>query len=156
MLVTAKIKLRLPFLGDMRPDHKGVRRFHKQFGEIKNNAQMWQDQFGIAASELRYQIDKKAIEPPDHFRAPTLHLYNRIYNKVRSEMFESFSAGTVLTVDIRIREDLAKAPTVDQLGTILRFTGDRLGLSPFGSKFGFGRFILNSLEPADNSKYERE
>lgn len=155
MLITTRLRLTSPFLGSLKLDNKGVRRFETQRGEVVVRIPFWQFQFQIAANELHYDVDAKTIEPPLHFRPATIHLYERIYSRVNVEWFESFKSGTVLTLDFLVKHQEKRAPDPVKLLAIMRFTGDRLGLSQWGSKFGFGRFEVLSLTPADNSVYEQ-
>ena len=155
MLVTVKLKLRSPFLGELRPDNRGVRRIRMERGLVKVNLAFWQEQFREAAGHLQYDVDVTALVPPEGFPAASLQLYKRVWSKVNMEWFESFRSGTVLTMDFLVKNDKQKAPNPAQMSAILKFTGDRLGLSQFGNKFGYGRFDLISLAPATNEKYER-
>jgi len=110
------------------------------------NADYWREQLRIAAMQLHYPINADTLFPPPGMRPASVHLFRRIYSKRRVELFESFRAGTVLTFDFMVREDLPKCPDVAQFKNMFQFVGEYLGLSQFGSKFGFGRFELLSVQ----------
>ncbi len=154
MLVTVKLKLITPFLGSKKPDHQNLRRLEMHQGQVLVRVPFWQEQFQRAATELQYDVDVATIQPPERFRPATIRHYRRTYSRVNVEWFESFQAGTVLTLDFVIQHLAKRAPNPQQLAAILRFTGQRLGLSPWGSKFGLGRFELMELKPTSSESYE--
>lgn len=99
---------------------------------------------GIQAVEL-------FVQPCPSFRSPSIFLYERRFRdsegKQRVDMFEAFRKGTVITMDLWLRDDLPCCPTVAQIQEVLEFVGLYQGLSPFGSKFGFGQFSVENLGP---------
>lgn len=148
-MLIVQLRLTSHLLGELRPDHNGIRRFKKdKQGRMFVNQRTWQDQFQLAARNLQMDVDvRRTVIPPDSIICASVHLYRRIYSQVNIELFESFRKGTVLTFDLMVRDDLPRSPREEQMKSILGFTGDRLGLSQFGSKFGFGRFTLLNLNP---------
>ena len=136
------MRLVKPWLGSNPPDHSGIRRFKTSNGLVFVHSEYWKEQFRIAAMQLHYPIDVNTLYPPPGMEAASIHLFRRIYSKRHVELFESFRAGTVLTFDFMVREDKPRCPDVAQFKNMLQFIGEYLGLSQFGSKFGFGRFQL--------------
>ena len=146
MLLTVKIRLTRPYLGELKPDNRGVRRFKRFNNGVHVNTAFWQSQLQLAARNIHADVDAKTIQPPREIFPASIHLYRRIFSQVRMELFESFRKGTVLTMDFIVREDLPKCPNPDQFKTMLSFVGEYLGLSQFGSAFGFGLFIVENVE----------
>jgi hypothetical protein len=146
MLLDIRVKIVKPWLGSLSPDHGGIRRFRMDGELMAVHAEYWREQLRVAAMQLHYPINVSTLHPPAGIRPPSIHLFRRIFSKRRVELFESFRAGTVLTFDFMVREDQAKCPDVLQFKNMFRFVGEYLGLSQFGSKFGFGRFELLDVQ----------
>lgn len=103
-------------------------------------------------------IETKCFLPPLPIYIPTTTLYSRNYTRFGrrdSCMHEAIRKGAELTVDMVVvstpppRSALDKVtdpPSQDQIKQILKFIGTFLGISPYGSEKGFGRFTLMSLE----------
>ena len=144
MICIVQVRLTSHWLGESKPDHRGMRRFKTGRNNlVEVNQKFWQDQFARAARNLQLDLDiRRTLMPPPGILPASIHLYRRVYSQVCVEFFESFRKGTILNFELMIREDLPKHPQGGQLKAILGFTGQHLGLSQFGSKFGFGRFDL--------------
>jgi hypothetical protein len=151
-MLIVQLRLTSHLLGELRPDHNGIRRFKKdKQGRMFVNQRTWQDQFQLAARNLQMDVDiRRTVIPPESLLCASVHLYRRVYSQVNIELFESFRKGTILTFDMMVRDDLPRSPKDEDMRSILRFTGERLGLSQFGSKFGFGRFALLSVTPVSS------
>jgi hypothetical protein len=147
-----QLRLTSHLLGELRPDHNGIRRFKKdKQGRMFVNQRTWQDQLQLAARNLQMDVDiRRTVIPPESIICASVHLFRRVYSQVNIELFESFRKGTILTFDVMVRDDLPKHPREEQVRSIFEFTGEKLGLSQFGSKFGFGRFVLVGINPAIN------
>jgi hypothetical protein len=156
MLYELTMKLTSPFLGDQRTS-EGVRRFPRsKDGNLEVPAAQWQWAFQEAIYTLRMEgLQVDSVRFKDYI-APSIVLYNRKWHeakKQRTEMFEAIRENTELTIQFfvpRTQEptghssDAAagRSPTIPELTKILDFIGDMLGLSPWGSKFGYGKFKL--------------
>lgn len=149
MILVVRIKLTSHLLGELRPDHKQVRRFRKENGNVAVNITQWQEIFREAAQHIGLTIDPKTIEPKSNYRPASIHLYRRVFSRVHTEWFESFRKGTVITFEMVLHEQRPKAPSPHELKAILAFVGEYTGISQFGSKFGFGRFQLLSVDVKD-------
>lgn len=158
MLYELKIRLDKAFLGK-QCTREQIRRFHKtKAGEIGIDADQWAWALREAAVSLRLDatVDLDCIRFEEGFRSPSLGLYVRKWHekgKKRQEMFESIRENTILTMDVLITSVYAdqiassKAPpTGEQFTSLMNFAGKMIGLSPWGSKFGFGRFHVESLK----------
>lgn len=99
--------------------------------------------------------DVDYVRLPTRIVMPKTHLYVRVLdrqNPDKRNTFESIQAGTVVSFPILIlgqlesqnKLDLFKSrpPTVEEVKQCFSIIGEDIGLSPWGSKFGYGRFIL--------------
>lgn len=105
------------------------------------------------------------IRLPNQIQCPSVHLYQRNWKDSKNpgvqqhEMFEAFAAGAEITIPILIVSELednvesqsknifeatfkTKAPTKKDIIECFELIGSNIGLSPWGSKFGYGRFIV--------------
>ena len=119
---------------------------------VKVNVQMWSEQLRQAASDLRLHVDTTQIMPPDKMIPASVHLYVRRYSKVKLDNFESFRTGTVLSLEFVTREGAHRSPSLEQFTKLLDCTGKWYGLSPWGNKFGFGRFDLLETQNIDTNE----
>lgn len=156
---TLKIKLLSPMLGNIRT--KDCRKFnikdvsgHKQW-EIKNDQWMWAITEAMDSMGLLKKSSADFIRLPYAIPAPKVNYYVRQWHdktgKICEEKFECFSAGTVISFDVFVTGTLEEEgeltkhlapPTRTELRKIFSRVGYHIGLSPWGSKFNFGRFQL--------------
>lgn len=159
MLFHLRIKATEPFLGNKRtppakPGDLCVRRFVRKEEEIALDLAQWNWAVEQAALALHIDIDTNSVRFPVSIQRPSLVLYVRRWHhqgKRKEEMFESIRDGAELGIDVLLtsvsENENKRPPTQDEFLKIMTFIGDMLGLSPFGSKFGYGRFKVISLEP---------
>ena len=160
MLYEVKIKVAdKPWLGQQKSKDK-TRKFRRdKRNRIAIDSVQWQWAFESAAKALDYAIDVETIRTESGIPAPSISLYNRKYHsrgKPMEEMFEAIREGTVLTFDILLMESGAvggqvyRAPSQEELHHILDYVGMFIGLSPWGSRWGYGRFELVDLSRKSN------
>lgn len=132
------MRLESPMLGSVTTKDR-IRRFARTSTDhdIEIHNQQWGDRIKKASLDLGIHIPDGGVKLPQGFRPPTLHLYQRRYNRTKSELFEAIRKGTVLTIDI------VTSLSEDDFEEILTHVGKYYGLSPWGSKFGYGRFYLD-------------
>jgi hypothetical protein len=115
----------------------------------------WQWAFASAAKALECDVNVETIRTESGFDAPSICLYNRKYHhngKPLEEMFESIREGAVITLHVLVMESgeihgqQYKAPSKEELHWIFDYVGMFIGLSPWGSRWGFGRFEVESIE----------
>ena len=165
MLLRVKIKLKSPFLGNCRTTDK-IRRFDRSKAfkhDIQVDMVRWNWAIEEAIEALGMDLDPSAVRVTPNYKAPKLELYVRRWRdgktgKQKEEMFESIKSGAVLTIDVLVinnkepegsnADDVFKKPTKEDLKDILSLVGRMLGLSPWGSKFGYGRFEVLAITPA--------
>lgn len=157
MLCRLRIKLTSPLLGS-HPTPGGVRRFER----IKSDKDMlvyrpeaWRWLVGEAITSLHMPAYmQECIQPPEGFPAAKIHFYTRKYfqnKKPCRDEFEAISSGTILTLRFAVTSPppdcdasitCGGPPSYEDIRAIFRFGGQFLGMSPWGSKFGYGRFIV--------------
>lgn len=156
MIYRLKLKIvEKPWLGQQKTREK-IRKFRRdKKGRVSIDSVEWQWALASAARALECKIDVGTIRTESGFDAPGITLFNRKYHhkgKIHEEMFEAIREGTVLTIDILVMESgeidgqQYNAPTQEELLWIFEYVGMFIGLSPWGSKWGFGRFEVESLE----------
>lgn len=165
MYLTLRIKLTTAMLGDQRTREK-IRRFSRPpafEGNIATDVIRWHWLIKEAATALELDdIDPSRVLVEQSYKCPALELYSRTYirenqrtgkKKREQDLFESIRVGAELdlkfmvtqTTDPREQDDGLRAPTEGELEEIFRVIGNTLGISPWGAKFGYGRFKVLSL-----------
>ena len=163
MLIKMRLRLRTPLLGNQQTP-ENVRRFVRDDAfrppRLKVDLAQWYWAVGQAMEALGYSgLDQFAVRFEDSMQAPKLQLYVRRWSDTKrgdreQEMFESIGKGTILTFHPLLlstqepsqAESRRIPPTPEELRKVMSCVGDMLGLSPWGSKFGYGRFTVESLE----------
>lgn len=165
MFLNVQIKLTSEFLGQKR-QRDGVRIFSKDKNKILwlVDLQQWSWAFKEAASALEFnEVDTSSIRVATGILLPTLALHRRRYTPERGksrgmqeEMFESFRENSVITFQVLITSAMEekkpgrRPPSLGEFESILAFVGEMVGLSPWGNKFGYGRFKVINIEKAKN------
>lgn len=157
MLYELKMRLTSPWLGQQRTNQH-VRRFRREKdGRLMIDTAQWQWALQEAAEALHIEdIDIATIRTESGFDAPTLQLFNRRYShkgKPHEEMFESIRENTILTFNILVTKPLPivgesngqRQPDIDELNKLFGFVGKMIGLSPWGTRFGFGKFTVEQI-----------
>lgn len=168
MFCALRIKITSPWLGDQKSNDK-VKRFarNKDRNYLSLNINKWHWACSSAARALNMPAEMNPcdIHFPDKFKSPSLILYRRKWQagedeRRREELFESINVGNVLYFDFFVpdqsEKDKKRAPTLKELQDMLKFIGEYIGLSPWGSRFGYGRFIVEGLaeqNPIDVKAY---
>jgi len=151
MILQIQIKLTTPLLGDKFTKEK-IRRFEKadEDNYLKINRDLWckaiQEADSIKTSGKRI----KDILPPDKILSPTLRIYRRMYNKRKIDVFESIQKQTVLTFQLAVKTKDEQSPDVETVKELFELIGKHIGLSDWGSKFGYGRFKVLYVKDITN------
>jgi len=158
MLIQAILKLKTPLLGSQQTKER-VRRFRKtESGQISVDPGQFLSNLGVAAEALEFDISTDLIRVPDGIKAPQINLYIRSWRDssgLRKEDFECVRTGTVLTIPLLImagHENDPLPPTINELHEMLSFMGAWTGLSPWGSKFNYGRFEVQDVAKIESSE----
>ena len=161
--ITLRCKLISPFLGDQR-SASGVRKLNSTMQNdttyfLPNNAQWrWALREAMDAIGILDKTNIDYVRLPTRIVAPKMHLYVRLLERQdpdKRDTFECFQAGTVMSFNVLILGRLEhevnlpgledRPPTEQELRQCFDIIGENIGLSPWGSKFGYGRFtILNN------------
>ena len=149
MILIIKIRLTSPLLGELAKDAMGVRRFRRDRDDVVVCVPEWQRSYREAARLLGLDVCTDGMMPKSKYRLASVHLYRRIWSGVNVEYFESMRKGTILTMEMVFDEAVRRSPNPTQLKAILGHVGEHIGISQFGSKFGFGRFDVVSIEIKD-------
>jgi hypothetical protein len=158
MLYESRIKIESAFLGSK--NQSGIMVFARdKDGGLIIPADQWEWAVLEACTSLRLSsIEPKCFHPPLPIYVPTTTLYSRNYTRAGQKeecRHESIRKGAELTVDMIVSssspprasmEKNREAPGQSDIEQILKFIGLFLGLSPFGSEKGYGRFKLMSVE----------
>ncbi len=155
MLIRTRIKITSAWLGSERTPNQ-VRRFERNDStkDLKINLAQWNWALVEAMDALGMDsVDPSTIRFPTHISPPALELYIRRWShtgkETQQEKFEAIRTGTHLTFDVLITrtkepssasQGNSRPPTVDEYRRVMEFIGDRIGLSPWGSRMGYGRF----------------
>lgn len=123
------------------------------------NVEQWRWAFREALDSigLLEKTDVDYLRFPVAIESPAIFQYVRqtyIKHQRQEQKFECFRTGTVLTVPLFLLGELEdKRPdwpdpemrlTEDIVRQCFTIIGEDIGLSPWGSKFGYGRFVLES------------
>jgi hypothetical protein len=161
MLVTLRIKLLEPFLGDQRTPEQ-IRRFRRREDEILLDMSQWSRAVRQSLEDLHLEaVDPASILFPLTLPVGRTDMYNRKWwekryvtgvqrNVLKEELCECIKSGAELSFDVGLTIESTvenKRPaTEDELGMIMGYIGKMIGLSPFGSQFKFGRFKVMSID----------
>ncbi len=123
-------------------------------GGISFSLPIWGWAVNNAAQQLKISdFDDESIRPARVWsELPPIALHRRNWNKggqMKSEDFESFTEGSVVAVKMFLasphRGIGGRQVSVEELYDIGSHVGEYFGLSPWGSKFGYGRFQVISV-----------
>lgn len=164
MIYALKIRLTSQMLGNVN-SHEKVRRFERcrKSSDLQPDPVLWRWALAQAAQSLHLRVETDAIAIPPGIRAPTLSLYRRHFykdgKKGRKERvfedFECINVGAVLTIYLQVASSLPgepnkKVPSRADLENLFVFIGKFVGLSPWGSRFDYGRFDVVELKPLES------
>ena len=161
MLHDLRLRLTTPFLGATKGEP--TLRFDRgDTGDwLRLNVAQWLHALSEAGKslELPTDMDPTAVTVQPVYRRPSsMVLYRRNYHRdgrPAHVMHEAINRNVILTVEIflpvnAVTADSHRPPTAEELRQMLEFVGAYVGLSPWGSKFGYGKFTVESLHPADS------
>ena len=156
--VDVRIKFTRPFLGT-RPNRDGIKTIDvdKRPGEsgdimlcIDTAQWRWAIKEAIDSLGLADETSVDFIRFPVKAKAPIITKYLKVFdsrNPKKNPVFECFPAGSVLSFSVfllgSIEGDTSnnKRPlTEEEFMSCLKLVGEFIGISPWGSKFGYGRF----------------
>lgn len=168
--VNLRLRVKTPWLGERRA--KDIRQF--DISKIGDKTYLfldlvrwrWAIKEALDCMGILKDTDIDYIGLPATIPAPAIRMYKRRWdnkNPQHQEMFQCIQANTIITIPITILSSLPDNPMAAALGTrppteeeLIRcfaIIGESIGLSPFGSRFGYGRFDVEQGKPQndDNS-----
>jgi hypothetical protein len=160
MMLRVRIKLLTPLLGS-KATRDGVRRFNRDNrmdgDTVPLDMALWHWALSQAADTLGVPFSGDMVRMADGVKGPALSLYIRRYRRSAGgeeckEQFESVRGGAELDIPFMLFTSPAPGAgkdgilTLEDFRRILELTGSMVGVSPWGSKFGYGRFRLLGVE----------
>lgn len=161
MLYDLRVRVESPFLGDNR--YPNIRRFRRAPGSEEwwlLRIPQWHWACKEAATALgMVDVDTSQVHFTEKFRRATAILYRHNFTRngqQAHEMFEAVNKNSILTFEVFLPETperggKTRPPTRDELRKIFEFIGQYVGLSPWGSQFGFGRFTVEDVRLANDA-----
>lgn len=155
-----KIQLTTPIMGSQATTEK-IRRFRRGLlpDTITIEPDMWFWTLRQACQAIggMEHFDVTTLRIPNGIVARTFSIYTHSYTREGRqlrEQFESIRRGAQLTFDVSLTdlEPTATRRTEDRavdeetMHKLITYIGTYLGLSPWGSKFNFGRFNVINFE----------
>lgn len=146
IIKAAQIKFTTHCLGAKKDPKTGIRRFTVQQGRVVPLRSMWEQPFKDVAKMI-FLPDDINISFGQGFRAPSLMLWRRRFNRMRIEEFEIINKGCVVTVPFKVSS--SQPLTEKEVEKMWKFVSQFFGLSDFGIKFGFGKFELQEIKDVE-------
>lgn len=161
MLLKATLLLTSEIVAERRT-HRCIRVFDRDGGRIRTQLATWEWAFKTAAGNLRIdrELDLTSIRPEPTWFAPVETELRRSYRgrngAKQTERFQCVPAGTEITHRFVIsagpdshagkRDKELREPDAEQFLKMLSHIGYFLGVSPWGNRYGHGRFTVRALE----------
>jgi len=171
MLLLARLRLSSEMLGIKKSPIRGgyIRRFERLAdGRLKTPLAIWDWALreSFANFGWRDKVDWSAVRPDVAFHSGRIDLFTRHWNKGTERMheeFESVFAQQEVTQALILsrgpdsigarKGGHARMPDPDELRDALLFIGRFLGVSPWGNRFGYGRFDQVTLTQVTLDEY---
>lgn len=133
--------------------------------EVNQTQWRWVLSEALAALPFSNETSVDYIRLPIYIKCPNVQLYERKFRdktgERQTELFESFPGGSRITVPVFVLGSLdadsasgggLRPPTTEEVLAIFEEAGENIGISPWGSKFGYGRFnIAHTNDDASKS-----
>lgn len=141
MEVIATIRFTTPSLGAVRgPVNKMLRNAE---GNVLFLQTWWRAGLGYASQALsRYQNEVTRIQSDPIVEGATT-IFKRYYSPTHFQEHEAFDTNA----EIRVRFCLPKRVTAEGFHELLSVAGQYVGISPYGFKNDYGRFVVVDVSP---------
>lgn len=143
MLINTNIKTTTKWLGDKKNPEKQIRVFERSHNNsLSIPDTIWRNNTNKAAADLSVaDFDKQSLRFQFGILADT-EIYTRVYNKTSKEKFEAIPENQIIELKLVYNNEENKNITTTILKNILKHVGEFYGFSPWGNKFGYGRFEI--------------
>lgn len=141
MEVRAKLKFITPCLGNERNEQRDMM-LRGPNGKVVMLQSWWRSSLVFAASALgRFTKEVEHIQVDPEIEGTT-SIYRRWYSSSSFKEHEAFLVGS----EIEARFWLPSGLRIEDLRALLETAGKYAGLSPYGFKKDYGRFLVASME----------
>jgi hypothetical protein len=150
MLVTARLKFLTPCLGNKRMERRDLM-LRDSSGKVLLLQSWWRAGLYYAAQALsRYQKEVGEIQADPVVEGSTT-IYRRYYSDTCFKEHEAFDAGSEVTVNFCVPDRISLAAFRE----LMDIAGKYVGISPYGYKADFGRFVVLEIKPLKRGTHER-
>lgn len=142
MEVTVRLKFTTPSLGNVRGEMLD-RMLRDPEGDVIFLQSWWRAVLSYGAQAFgRYQKEIEMVQTDPKVKGE-LSTYRRYYRPNEFKLHEAFLTGT----EIEVRFCLPRAIGPAEFKELLTLAGRYVGVSPYGHKQDYGRFLVLSVEP---------
>jgi hypothetical protein len=142
MELRATLEFTTPCLGNERSADLD-RMLRDKEGHVVFLQSWWRSSLRFAAKALgRHQHAVEEIQV-DPVVVGALSTYRRFWSATESKQHEAFAAGSTIAVRFMLPNEITK----DEFRALLGMAGRYAGISPYGWKQDFGRFVVLEVEP---------
>lgn len=148
MEVIAHLRFNTPCLGDQRGQHRDTMRRDAD-GNVVMLQAWWRSSLRYAAQALglfHKEVDQVQADP---VIVGSTKLYKRYYSLTEFKEHEAFLDGDSIEVKFMLPNNLS----VENFRELLSIAGRFAGISPYGFKQNFGRFVVVELREVRRAVY---
>lgn len=172
MRYIVQIRLTSPCLGDeiseVGPEleRRSIWRFNRAHGtdmhwELDANTWEFLIRESLAALHLDKELSHHSFQIPSPIMLPRLTLLKRQTGKKRHgtnipiyKDHECINTNTIITIETHVYEEIPpevrnqdkyRAPTIEDIRLVWTYIGKHLAISPWGRRFGNGRFTIEDI-----------
>ena len=143
MEVKVRLRFTTPSLGNVRSETLD-RMMRDPEGDVIFLQSWWRAVLSYGAQAYnRYEKDIDLVQTDTKVKGE-LSTFRRYYKPNEFKMHEAFLAGA----EIEVRFCLPRAIGPEEIKELLTLAGRYVGVSPYGHKQDYGRFLVLSVEPA--------
>lgn len=148
-----------------------IRRFERtENGSLKTPLSIWDWALRETFTGLgwRDKVDWSAIRPDPVFNVSALAIHSRSYYKgelKKNEDYECVEPGKVITQPMLLTESPdnissrkkvgSRVPDLEELQGVLEYIGRYCGISPWGNRYGYGRFEVVGVERVAIASFDK-
>lgn len=146
MEVMAKLRFTTPSLGNVRGERRNTMLRNRE-GRVIFLQSWWRAGLRYAAQALgRFQEEAEAIQVDPEIEGTT-KIHQRFYTEKSFQEHEAFLAGDEIVAHFCLPPGLK----LDEFTKLLELTGRYCGISPYGYKQDYGRYVVIEVRGAHGS-----